>query len=101
MWESGQTAGPNGTKFGTHMRIHLGMNRLKIFSHLTPKGSPGNRHQLKKIRPSRPIGGILGVSWGTKFKSVKSGQTVGWTIINHITGCPLALPSQLPVSDGM
>ena len=39
---------------------------------------------------------------GKKFKSVKGGQTVGWTIINHITGCPLALPAQLPpVSDGM
>ena len=39
---------------------------------------------------------------GGKFKSVKGGQTVGWTIINHITGCPLALPAQLPpVSDGM
>ena len=37
---------------------------------------------------------------GKQFKSVKGGQT-GWTIINHITGCPLALPVQLPVSDGM
>ena len=40
---------------------------------------------------------------GKKFKSVKGGQTVGWTIKNHITGCPLALalPAQLPVSDGL
>ena len=38
---------------------------------------------------------------GNQFKSVKSGQTVGWTIINHIIGCPMALPAQLPVSDGM
>ena len=38
---------------------------------------------------------------GKKIKSVKGGQTVGWTIINHITGCHLALPAQLPVSDGM
>ena len=26
MWEICQTAGPISTKFGTHMRIHLGMN---------------------------------------------------------------------------
>ena len=26
--------------------------------------SPGNRHKLKKIRPSIPIVGISGVSWG-------------------------------------
>ena len=26
--------------------------------------SPGNRHKLTKIRPSRPIGGSLGISWG-------------------------------------
>ena len=38
---------------------------------------------------------------GEKIKSVKGGQTVGWTIKNHITGCPLALPAQLPVSDGL
>ena len=39
---------------------------------------------------------------GKIFKSVKGGPTVGWTIINHITGCPLTLPAQLPpISDGM
>ena len=64
-------------------------------------GSPGNRHKLRKIRPSRPIGGHFGAFMWKKFKSVKSGQKVGWTIINHITGCPLALPVRLPVSDGM
>ena len=31
----------------------------------------------KQIRPSIPIGGILGVSWGRQIHYVKGGQTVG------------------------
>ena len=65
----------------------------------TSADSSGNEHELesKQIRPSRPIGGILGVSWGQQFKSVKGGQTIAMVaIINH---SPLL--AQLPVSDGI
>ena len=60
LWGSCQTAGPIGTKFGTHLWIHLGMDRLK------------------QLAPRYPRAALWVVLWDQQFKRLGNcGQTAG------------------------
>ena len=55
IWNNYQTGGLIGTTFGTHLRIHLGMDI-----------------RLKQLAPLYPMGHWAGgVIWGQKFKNLE------------------------------
>ena len=74
--------GPIGTKFGTHMQIHLekvvGKNLPCVMQggiwH-TYADSSENEHRLKNNYPLKTPGGILRGLCGQKLKPGKCGQT--------------------------
>ena len=69
IWNNYQTGGPIGTKFGTRLRIHLGMDIGKT------------------INPSITQGEFWGVLGGQKFKNLEQLPN-GWTNWHNIWYTP-------------